>query len=114
MCKSNNLLGALATTTGTLRRARASALFVIVLTAAAISSSQSALAFSLGYTRGLNSGLERIQFDAPALAPFAYSRHCMQYPAECEVRGGELAPTERRRADVVAAKAEVDRSIKPE
>jgi hypothetical protein len=93
MCKSNNLLSALATTTtGTLRRARASALFVIVLTAAAISSSQSALAFGLGYTRGLNSGLERIQFDAPALAPFAYSRHCMQYPAECEVRGGELHP----------------------
>jgi predicted transglutaminase-like cysteine proteinase len=118
MCKPINLLTTLAALAGTLRRARAKAPFVIIL-AAGICSGQSALAFNLGYSRALNWGLERIQFNTPTLAPFAYARHCLQYPAECKVRrmafrGGKLALTDRRWAELTAVNAEVNRSINPE
>ena len=76
-------------------------------------------AFTLGYSRGVNVGLERIQFATPVLAPFAHMRHCVQYPDECRVhrmafRGGKLALTEKRWADLTAVNAQVNRSIRPE
>src|ERR1700722_10770231 len=33
----------------------------------------------------VDSELERIQFEKPALAPVAYTRFCMQYPGDCRV-----------------------------
>jgi hypothetical protein len=64
-------------------------------------------------------GLERIQFHAAVLAPFAHARHCVQYPDECRVRrmafrGGKLALTEKRWAELTAVNAQVNRSIRPE
>jgi predicted transglutaminase-like cysteine proteinase len=93
---------------------------IVILTMAAIGAiwcSQAANAFNLGYSRGMNWGLERIQFNTPVLGPFAHSRFCVQYPSECKVhrmafRGGKLALTEQRWRDLVAINAEVNRSIK--
>jgi predicted transglutaminase-like cysteine proteinase len=64
-------------------------------------------------------GPEHIQLADPVLAPFAHTRHCVQYPNECRVRrmpfrGGKLALTEKRRAELTAVNAEVNRSIKPQ
>jgi predicted transglutaminase-like cysteine proteinase len=64
-------------------------------------------------------GREHIQLANPVLAPFAYARHCVKYPDECRVRrmafrGGKLALTERRWAELTAVNAEVNRSIKPQ
>jgi predicted transglutaminase-like cysteine proteinase len=64
-------------------------------------------------------GREHIQLADPVLAPFAHARHCVQYPDECRVRrmpfrGGKLALTEKRWAELTAVNAEVNRSIKPE
>ena len=72
------------------------AVLVLIAAAAAIFSNRTAQAFTLGYSRGVNVGLERIQFATPVLAPFAHMRHCVQYPDECRVhrmafRGGKLA-----------------------
>jgi predicted transglutaminase-like cysteine proteinase len=119
MCKQNGFQAALAAITEVLRPSCAKAAFAAIVLAAGLCSSQSALAFNLGYSRGLGTGLERIQFNEPALAPFAYTRHCVQYPAECQVRrmafrGGKLALTERRWADLVAVNTQVNHSIKPE
>jgi predicted transglutaminase-like cysteine proteinase len=80
---------------------------------------QNANAFGLGYSRGVNWGLERIQFNTPVLAPFAHTKHCVQYPSECQVhrmafRGGKLALTPQRLADLTAVNAQVNRSIRPE
>jgi predicted transglutaminase-like cysteine proteinase len=78
-----------------------------------------AKAFNLGYSRGVNWGLERIQFNTPVLGPFAHIRFCLQYPSDCKVhrmafRGGRLALTDARWKDLVAINSEVNRSIKPE
>lgn len=86
---------------------------------AAVCLGHRAQAFTLGYSRGLNWGLERIQFNAPALAPTAYARHCLQYPEECRVRrmafrGSQIALTDRRWSELVAVNAQVNRSIRPE
>lgn len=91
--------------------------FVAVLTG--IISGERANAFTLGYSRGVNWGLERIRLGIPVLAPFAHARFCLQYPEDCTVRrmafrGGKLAMTDRRWAQLAAVNAEVNRSIRPE
>jgi predicted transglutaminase-like cysteine proteinase len=92
---------------------------VLIAAVAAIVSSRAVQAFTLGYSRGVNVGLERIQFATPTLAPFAHARHCAQYPDECRVhrmafRGGKLALTDKRWAELTAVNAQVNRSIRPE
>jgi len=94
-------------------------ILVTVAALAVICCSQAANAFSLGYSRAMSWGLERIQFNTPVLGPFAHIRFCLQYPADCKVhrmafRGGRLALTDERWKDLVAINAEVNRSIKPE
>jgi predicted transglutaminase-like cysteine proteinase len=49
------------------------------------------------------------------LGPFAHARFRVQYPEDCKVprvafRGGKLALTDRRWADLVAINAEVNRA----
>jgi predicted transglutaminase-like cysteine proteinase len=61
----------------------------------------------------------RIVLGAPVLPPFAHTRFCLIYPAECRVhglhfRGGAIALTPKRRADLVRINAEVNRAIKPQ
>jgi predicted transglutaminase-like cysteine proteinase len=82
-----------------------------------ICATQSANAFSLGYSRGMNWGLERIQFAQPALPPFAHTRHCVQYPDECKVKRMAFRPkkiqlTEKRLADLMSINTQVNRGIK--
>jgi predicted transglutaminase-like cysteine proteinase len=61
----------------------------------------------------------RIVFGAPILPPFAHTRFCLAYPAECRVRavlfrGGAIALTSKRRADLVRINAEINRTIRPQ
>jgi predicted transglutaminase-like cysteine proteinase len=61
----------------------------------------------------------RIVFGAPMLPPFAHTRFCLIYPAECRVhgllfRGGAVALTRSRRAELVRINAEVNRAIRPQ
>ena len=70
-------------------------IFLFLIGSTAIVSNERADAFTLGYSRGLNYGLERIQFSAPVLAPFPHTRFCLQYPDDCKVhrmafRGSKL------------------------
>jgi predicted transglutaminase-like cysteine proteinase len=83
------------------------------------SANDSANAFTLGYSRGLSWGLERIEFTNPVLAPFAHTRFCLQYPEDCRVqrmafRGGKVSLTDQRWSDLVSVNAQVNRSIRPE
>ncbi|HEX3442934.1 MAG TPA: transglutaminase-like cysteine peptidase [Pseudolabrys sp.] len=64
-------------------------------------------------------GEARIVFGAPVLAPFAHTRFCLAYPAECKVRavifrGGALPLTPKRRNDLVRINAEVNHTIRPQ
>lgn len=57
-----------------------------------------------------------IAFDGPAGAPFAHTRFCLKYPAECRVqklkfRGGPIELTAARRQELMRINAEVNRSI---
>jgi predicted transglutaminase-like cysteine proteinase len=59
---------------------------------------------------------EHIQLGAPALAPLAYSRFCLQYRDECEVhrmRGG-VGLMRQRWAELVRVNADVNRAIAPQ
>jgi predicted transglutaminase-like cysteine proteinase len=61
----------------------------------------------------------RIRLGAPVLAPLAHTRFCLKYPAECRVRtirfrGGAIALTPERRAELVRANTEVNRAIRPQ
>jgi predicted transglutaminase-like cysteine proteinase len=72
-----------------------------------------------GYPKALGPQLERIKFDAPALAPMAHTRFCLQYPEDCKAprmvfRSGGVKLTPSRWSDLVRVNAEVNRSIKPE
>jgi predicted transglutaminase-like cysteine proteinase len=59
---------------------------------------------------------EHMQLGAPALAPLAYSRFCLQYRDECEVhrmRGG-VGLMRQRWAELVRVNADVNRAIAPQ
>jgi predicted transglutaminase-like cysteine proteinase len=91
----------------------------VIAAVAGTLSNHAVQAFTRDYSRGVNGGLDRIQFATPILAPFAHSRHCVQYPDECRVRrmafrGGKLVLTEKRWAELTAVNAQVNRSIRPE
>jgi predicted transglutaminase-like cysteine proteinase len=91
----------------------------LIAVAAGICVTQSANAAGLGYSRGLNWGLERIQFAAPQLAPFAHARFCVQYPEDCKVKRMAFRPkklqlTDKRFAELMSINTEVNRSIRPE
>jgi predicted transglutaminase-like cysteine proteinase len=73
----------------------------------------------VGLPRMLGPQVQKIAFAAPTLAPFAHTRFCMQYPAECAshrtvFRGGPVRLTDQRREELVEVNAEVNRSIRPE
>ena len=60
----------------------------------------------------------RINFNAPALAPMAYTFFCLKYQTDCQVhktvfRGGALKLTAERWADLKRINAEVNHAIIP-
>ena len=89
---------------------------MIALLSAAISDGANAGISNM--SRGLRAQLERIQLSAPALAPMAHVRFCMDYPAECTVRrlifrGGPVKLTSSRWSDVVQVNNTVNGTIVP-
>jgi predicted transglutaminase-like cysteine proteinase len=61
----------------------------------------------------------RITFGAPVLPPFAHTRFCLVYPAECRIRArifrnSAIALTPARRDELVRINAEVNRAIRPQ
>ncbi len=73
--------------------------------------------FELSRPFGLQ--FKSIRFDAPALAPLAYSRFCMQYKDDCEVRRMAFrrphpeALNKDRLQDLLTVNREVNRDIAP-
>src|SRR5258708_457825 len=71
------------------------------------------------FPRGLKFNYPTIQFDVPALPPFAHSRFCLQYPADCEVRGiafrgGGVRMTLPHWVELMDVNREDNRTIVPE
>jgi predicted transglutaminase-like cysteine proteinase len=94
-------------------------LLAVSAVAAAICWQPAAQAAFYGYTRTFRLPLEQIRFDAPTLGPMAHARFCVQYPADCKpqriiFRGGRIALTPQRWADLRTVNADVNRSIAPE
>ncbi|SRR5579872_86259 len=63
--------------------------------------------------------LGKISFAAPSLPPIGHTRFCLQYPADCEVRGidfrrRKIALTAQRWNELNAANRVVNRRIVPE
>jgi predicted transglutaminase-like cysteine proteinase len=89
----------------------------LITALASVCATQSANAFNLGLSRGMNWGLERIAVEQPALPPFAHSRFCVQYPDDCKVKRMAFRPkklqlTYKRLAELMAINTQVNRSIK--
>jgi predicted transglutaminase-like cysteine proteinase len=76
-----------------------------------------AAAFELSLSIGLQS--KSIRFDAPALAPVAYSRFCVHYKDDCEVRRVAFRRprpqmlNQNRLQDLLTVNREVNRDIAP-
>ena len=71
----------------------------------------------IGLPHMLAPQLQKIAFAAPALPPFAYTRFCMQYPADCigshnHFRPRPIALTEARLAELGEVNRNVNRSIR--
>ena len=91
----------------------------IILAAAALTlvgtSTQAAF---FGLPRGLKDQIERIRFEAPALAPIAFTRFCLQFPDECRVRHTAFRPhpvalTADSAKDLFEVNRGVNRAIAP-
>lgn len=63
---------------------------------------------------------ERIRFEAPALAPIAYSRFCIDFPDDCRVhhmafrRPHPVVLSDERLRDLLGVNRDVNREIKPQ
>jgi predicted transglutaminase-like cysteine proteinase len=80
---------------------------------------QAAEAAFFGYSRPLGAQVERLQLAAPALAPMAHARFCIQYPEDCKVRRmafrrNRVALTPKLWAELTKVNTEVNRRIVPE
>jgi predicted transglutaminase-like cysteine proteinase len=80
---------------------------------------QQAGAGFIGLPRTLGLQQQKIAFAGPTLPPFAHTRFCMQYPAECVshhivFRGGPVKLTAERRQQLLDVNARVNRAIVPE
>ena len=64
-------------------------------------------------------GVDRLSFDAPALAPMAFIRFCLHYADDCKItkpafRPSPVALTPARRAELAQVNLEVNRAIEPQ
>jgi predicted transglutaminase-like cysteine proteinase len=68
--------------------------------------------------RVLGAHMERIAYDVAVLPPVAHSRFCLQYPADCEIRGTfrqrGISLTQERWAELAAVNRAVNRAIAPQ
>lgn len=62
--------------------------------------------------------IEHIGFDAPTLAPMAYTQFCLRYPGECRTRkifrGGPIRLSADKRGELAHVNASVNGHIAPE
>jgi predicted transglutaminase-like cysteine proteinase len=91
---------------------------VFLLTAGLLGTAQDASAAWVGMPRPLGRAVHRIQLGTPMLAPMAHARFCIQNPKECEVRriafrGGAIALTPERRAELEAVNRSINQAITP-
>ncbi len=67
---------------------------------------------------GERATVEHIRFDAPTLAPMAYTQFCLRYPGECRTRmifrGGPVRLSAGRRAELARVNNAVNARIAPE
>jgi predicted transglutaminase-like cysteine proteinase len=92
-----------------------SALLVSVALAAGVVSAGSAEAAMIGWTRDAAQRPERLQLVSPMLAPMAFSRFCLQYREECQIRHlhNAVGLSGARWGEVARVNAEVNRAIAP-
>jgi predicted transglutaminase-like cysteine proteinase len=89
-----------------------------VAVAATIAGLQCANAGLLGMPMGLQSAIQHIKFEAPTLAPMAYTEFCLRYGDECRsktmFRGGPVQLTAERWADLKEVNKTINQDIVPE
>lgn len=72
----------------------------------------------LGMPMGLQSAIQRIKFEAPALPPFAYTQFCVRYAEDCRkrtmFRGGPVKLTAEQWDQLNEVNKAVNRNIIPE
>jgi predicted transglutaminase-like cysteine proteinase len=100
------------------RRAAKALVFALAAAAATCCAGGSQAAF-FGFPIALKSQLDRINFNAPALAPMAHTRFCAQYQADCESQAMDfrlrnIALTPERLAQLTAVNRDVNREIIPQ
>lgn len=99
-----------------MKRAAASAVLIAAVLAI-VSSAYSAPAAFFSLPRAV--GLQLIRLELPALAPIAYSRFCLQYPDDCQVRRmvfrrpRPVVLTPARFRDLIEVNYDVNRAITP-
>ena len=91
---------------------------IILATATLAMLGTSTKAAFFGLPRELKNQVERIQFEAPALAPMAFTRFCLQSPDECRVRRMAFRPhlvvlTDAGEKDLLEVNRSVNRMIAP-
>jgi len=86
--------------------------------AVAISTFQPACAGFVGLPMNLNSSIQRIKAEAPALPPMAFTQFCQRYAEECRARpifrGGLVRLTSEKLADLKEVNRRVNLAIAPE
>ena len=91
--------------------------FAAACALAMVSCGSSAQAAFFSFPRMLKLQLERIGFETPTLAPVAFSRFCMEYAVDCQVRGDSgtepVVLTDAKWRDLVKVDRDVNRAIAP-
>src|ERR1700709_562928 len=89
-----------------------------VAAAMVIGGFQGANAGLLGTPMGLKPAIQHIKFEAPTLAPMAYTQFCLRYEDECRprmmFRGGPVRLTVERWDDLKEVNNTVNEDIVPE
>lgn len=91
----------------------------IPLIVSAILTINMATAVASSYSRHLEFAATRVQLDEPTLPPFAHTRFCLRFPADCEVRAaafsdGQVEMTPARLQELLSVNGGVNRTIQPE
>jgi predicted transglutaminase-like cysteine proteinase len=70
-------------------------------------------------SNGLQQGIQLIRFDAPTLAPMAFTQFCLKYPSDCKsgrllLEGDRIELNDMRRSELETINRTVNSSIRPE
>jgi predicted transglutaminase-like cysteine proteinase len=70
-------------------------------------------------SNGLQQGIQLIRFDAPTLAPMAFTQFCLKYPSDCKsgrllLEGDRIELNDMRRSELETVNRTVNSSIRPE